>query len=451
MKAINKYRNHYILYPLVVFLFYGIYTNQLSFMALLALFYLVGFSVLRFLLGTKSGYSFSVYNICISIYGLLTLLTHIELIDGRDPYYAYYIHIDAALSFYTTTIDQMLGLRWSDLLKGSILNPFFADYPLASLLFGFIAKLGALFGVADLRLLLRCHVFVFAAIIPALIVNIQILRGIDGRPAMKQALIFSICSYLFITSAIFSRDLHVTFGYALVGYVALLPSCKFRMLKMLLACIITIGFRPVSGVLAFVFVFGYYASKNKATRFLLIPAVMVLTFIFFRTNEFVEEGLDRIGRYGNAAELQTGGVFGVIYGLPFPLNQMGMIVYMLLMPIPITKYIYIDGGGGSFLTFPFLLSPFLMSFTFICSLWLIFNKSKMKNVDWLIMLSSFFAFVVTVFGSPDLRRSFASIPVLYMIFVTYWNNIPSRVAIMCKKVVWPVITVIELFFFIYQM
>ena len=438
-----------LLFCSIVVALIGLFEGQFGFLFLLLSFVIFGYLFIRIILNIKQKESYNTYFLFIGIYGILTLLTHIELIYGRDPTDSYYIHNDAAWSFYAKAVQYCLGLEWMEIFSGTIFNLYFADYPLASLLFGVISKLGQDFSVIDLRLLLRCHVFILAAITTAMISDIQIIRGVTPKKAKRRAIIFGLISYLFITSCIFTRDLHVCFGYTLVAYIILLPKCKYRLVKSLLACLIILGFRPVSGILAFVFIFGYYATKSNIIKFLLIPISLIILIVFFQGNALVEEGLNRVENYGEVAASQTGGVFGMIYSLPFPINQMGMIVYMLLMPLPITKYFYVDGGGGTFLTFPFLLSPYLMSLVFIGGVWLLFNR---KGKDQVVLFYMFFAmlvFAVTVFGSPDLRRSFAAIPGVYMAFCIYWDNIPKRVISFCKFQVWPTIFLINLFFFVY--
>lgn len=436
----------YILLVIVV-LMYLIYTSQLSFLSLLLLFYIIGLLFIRYVLRSKSTETYQTYIFFLAIYGLLTLLTQIELI--HDPEKDFYVHNDAAWSFYTPIMSIVADLKWKELMEGTLLNPYFIDHPLNAFLFGFLAKLGKVMGIDDIRLLLRTHVNVFAALISAMITNLQIIRGISSQKAFKRSIVFGLITYLYVTSSIFTRDLHVCFAYTMAAYFVLLPNCKLRLLKLVVICLIISGFRPVSGALSFLFIIAYYSSKHQQSKYVVLPLIMIIGFYYLKEMEFVKEGLNRVDNYVSYASDYKGGIFGMVRSLPFPINQLGMIVYMLLMPLPFSKYFYLDGGGGTFLTFPFLLSPYLMALLFTGCIWLIKNRNVMRFSDLYYMLAALFVFIITIYGSPDLRRCFAAIPGLYIVFCLYWDKIPPHSLLYCRQVMWPLIVGINLFFAFY--
>jgi hypothetical protein len=435
--------------PLIVFLSvgYGLFGLQIQMSIALLAFYFLGYLFVRLLISKKEKISLHYYELFFLIYGVLTLLTHMQLI--HNPETDYFIHNDACDSFYRDVIDYSLNMKWGSLIQDTIHNPFFVNYPLAAYLFSVLAKVGSAIGIINLRLFLRIHVFMLAAIIPAMMANLMVKYGYDKRNIRKFVLPFALCSYLYVTSSVFTRDLHVCFIYTLTAYYIFIPECKWRMLKFVTLILIATGLRPENGVLLLVPVLGFYfkQSKYKYSRLIIVFFITTALVLFFASSNFLSYGFDKLQYYSEATNRNTGGIFEKINSLPFPLNKIFISIYLLLMPLPIVGYMI--GKGGSILTLPFIFSPFIMALLFLSVLFYIFNRfnsNKLISYYFIIGMASYFLIVST---SPDLRRAFAVVPGLYMAYSIASYNIPRKITSSIKRYSWPVILVIHIFFLCY--
>ncbi|MBQ2884340.1 MAG: hypothetical protein IJE43_11305 [Alphaproteobacteria bacterium] len=428
---------------------YSIYAEQYIMGVSVVVYYALGIILLRLLTTSTRRDVYNLYGIFFLIYGSLVLFTHIELI--QDPYNDYFIHNDAAWSFYSGIINYAVPKDWTEIFKSSLLNPMFDDFPLASLLFAVIAKIGIVIGVLNLRLFLRIHVVVIGAMIVGLCSDLLYKYGYSKKRVYTLLIPFGLCSFLYISSAIFSRDIHVTFVYSLVGYLMLLPGKKKKELGLIVLAILAAGLRPVNGILLLIPLFLYFYEKiqhkykNMKVLLCLILFGTILTF----GSSMIDYGMEKLQYYEGLTSSNTGGVFQKVYNLPFPINQIGLTVYMLLMPLPIDMYVNPIYGGNSAFTLPFVLSPFIMSLVFIACLWFIWKKRKVSRPMTMYLLCAICLFVLIIYGSPDLRRAFAAIPMLYMGFCLVYDEIPKSVFNTVRYVVWPTIVVIEIFFLVY--
>lgn len=426
---------------------YFAYTTQIEMCLAILLLYLINYTSLRvlFKVNSKSIFFFDLFFV---IYGALTLFTHMHLI--LNPLDDFFVHNDSAWSFYYNTINRGLPLKWNELTSEILFSIAYADYAIPSYIFTIIAKLGVMFGIINLRLLLRAHIFSFIAMIPALMANLLKRYNLNSKVYEQSIIVFCLCTYLYITSAIFTRDSYVAFSYFLAAYVVLLPQCRMRLFKFALIFVLALGSRPENGLLVLVYFGGYYIAKaeNKNSSLLFVILIGVCVALFFALGSLVETALDTVARYNDrAAEENTGGVFSRLYSLPFPLNLFIMVIYMLIMPLPIDYYITYD--GGSILTLPFVLSPYLMSLLFISVLWFIFKKFKVNTNVSILILMSIVAFCAITQGSPDLRRAYAPIPGLYLAYLLIREHIPKSINQFCRVIIWPMILLINVVFFIY--
>lgn len=435
--------------PLFLVLLYGIYGGQLQMFFLFLLYYIIGLGIIKFVMRSNHHETYQVYRFFFCIYGLLTLLTQIELI--HNPEEDYFIHIDAPFSFYQNTIDTVTETAWSDIIHETLFSLRYFDYFLAELLYATIAKSSMDFGLLDIRLALRGPSFIMGALIMSMIIEIIMRNGHRFADCYKMVVFFGCCSYLFITSAIFSRDIFVCFFYSAIAYVYLLPKCKYRLAKLVLLTICAFGGRPESGALASLFIVGFILSKRngKVVKIfaIIILVVAFLSFILYTT--FLQDSIESIIHYQERAKSNTGGFFEIIYNLPFPINQLSMVVYMLLAPLPYT--FYMTGEGGSILTFPFVLSPYLMSLVLISCLWFSMHYYKKEKQMAMLIIMTVLMFCIITFSSPDLRRAFASVPGLFMAFVIIRPQVPTTIQALIRKRIWPIILIIGTFFQLYVM
>lgn len=408
--------------------------------------YLVGLLFIKLVIRPLNHKVKLFFSLFYSIYGLLTLVTQFELIPIIDTNH-YYVHNDAADAFYPTIIDNAIFYKWSELIQNTLLNPMYALYPLSCLIFAIIGKIAILLDVENLRLFLRMHEFLLASLIVALITDIPYKFGSVTNKTHKYIFCFSLCSYLYITSAIFTRDTHVCFAYALLGYIYLLPKCRFRLIWFIALLAISTGFRPVNGVLASLFVFTYYASNKKNSGLFWICMIVGILFSYTLLKDLLSFGIESLSTYEEMTASNTGGLFMYVYSLPFPINQIFISIYMLCLPLPITSYIV--GDHGSLMNLPFCLSPYLMTIIFGTVLYIVIKglvtDKKIKYYIYLTIL----LYIAIISASPDIRRGFAAIPSLFMVFLCCLPIIPHKVIYNIRKSTWMPLFIITIALSIY--
>ena len=434
----TSYKNYHIIFSVLICLLaleYIILKGESSLGISVLMHYMIGYLFVRLVLRNSSKFKFVLYDIFFFVYGSLCLYTQIELI--HNPLNDFYIHNDAAWSFYSKMVDNVPN-SWDELW------PFIAirldsDTPFAAALFSFIAEIGKQTDIIDLRLFTRMHVFMLTAIIPAIMAAILELHGVDKKQIFKGVLIFGLCTYLFVGSCVFTRDLHVCFVYTLFAYYMLLPKCRGRLFVFILLAIMATGFRLENGEVSIVFIMAYYMSRKKNQRFYRFFAVVlfVVAISYFLSSPYLDEAVRvKIGYEGLALE-NTGGIFEKLYTLPFPINLIIMVVYIIIMPMPITKNLI--GDGNTFLTLPFVISPYIITLMFYCVSWYLITRWKQNIVMSYYLFSFSIIFVLIIYGSPDLRRAFACVPAIYIGYMLIKNNVPITVSKRCKQYVWPIV------------
>lgn len=430
---------------------YLIYTDQMAMFTSIIIAYILGLLYVRYILNTRTNVVYSLFDLFFVVYGFLTLFTHIELI--YNPLEDYFIHNDSAHSFYKAIMSYTIDCKWSELLDATLYNPLFLDeYPLAALLFTVIAKIGVLFGVVNLRLFLRIHIFLLGACIVATMATILSKYGIDSRSVKRFIVPFGLFSYLYLTSAIFTRDIHICFVYTLVSYCFLVNSCRYKLLKFIILFFLALGFRPENGVVVLPFILGYYWEPIRRR---LGPIAMFCFCILSVSVMFAFSGLismvqTTLTSFNLKALTNTGGLFEQFYTLPFPLNTAVMVVYMLIMPMPIHFYLP-PHIGCSWLNLPFCLSPYLMwAMCYGVFYYFRHKQIRVKKITIYIFLMVL-SFIAIVYSSPDLRRAFACIPGIYVFYCMVRKLIPNSKFKNAMIYGWITIALINVVFFIYTL
>lgn len=411
--------------------------------------YVLAILFVYFVLKNKNCVSYAIFNVCFLGYGLLTLITQQTLIN--NPFEDFYIHNDAAWSFYSNIMEFAIPNSLSELTNITLLNPYFYHYPLAAYIFGGIAKLGLLFGIDDIRLLLRMHCFTLAALIVAQICALLHHRKISVQKNMRLIFLFSFCTYLYVSSGVFTRDIHVCFLYSLMGYI-MLKDTNCKLIKLVAVSVLMFGMRPQNGMLAIAFVLLYYLfARSKISTFVKLFSVLAIIVIVILGFPYIniEKNMESFSIYHQEALSQVGGVFQSVYALPFPINKIAMLFYMCMQPLPVIGR-YMIGTGGSYLTIPFVLSPYVLSYFLIPSIcYSIKNYHSKNRTSCVFVLIYFMGFFLIIFGSPDLRRAFAVIPGLFMAFFLIKGDINKSVFIKIRRIVWPIIAFISIILSVY--
>lgn len=432
----------YYILPVILAIAFGMYTGQAEMSFAVLMHFIAGLLILRcvfFIKLNKTPYRY--YAIFFAIYGLLCLLTQMELI--KDPTTDFFAHNDAADAFYENISKVAPDVSWDNVSDLTLYGAFFAHYPLAAYLFTLLYKLALLIGIVNIRLFLRIHVVTLAATIIPLIVNQLQLRKIDVTSRKGWLYAFGICTYLYIGSCVFTRDLHVWWVYTVIAYVIMKPECNFRLLKLLILCVMAYGFRPQNGYLSILFVVAYYSYNDKSSlsnKLLAIVGVAMIAFVLL--SNMLAESLSRFTLMSEAIQDSSmGGTVMKIQSLSFPIGPIAIGIYVLLQPVVWTDYI--TTVGGSYLTLPFRLSPFILSFIVILTIIYAFkNISKKNKTICMYVLMSILAFVIISYSSPDHRRAFATMPGLFMAFLLVKDELSLKMSKIVKKVVWPIIFLI---------
>lgn len=426
---------------LVLIFAYYFYTGQVCFMTGFLLQYLSGYLLFYLIFRPKNSLTWNVYNFFFFFYGLLVLVSHIELI--KDPLENYYVHNDASDAFYPAIIDYVLPNKWSEIPNATILSPFFVNYPLPAFLFGVISKTGAFLGIENLRLFLRLHSVVIGALTMSVMADLLLRYRLKGKKVVRYLIPFGLCSYLYITSGVFTRDVHACLAYSLATYICLRPSLKHRLFYFFVVFLFSLGVRPANGLLMLIFPFSYYfeALKQRYGMIGILTMTIVIIASFVVMSSTVSDVTEALDHYEDLTNENTGGLFMKFYSLPFPINTIIIVVYVLLLPLPIDGYLI--GDHETIMNLPFVLSPYLMTLVICVSIYVLI-KTRVNVLLKYTILASILAFAVTVYGSPDLRRAFAAIPGLYMCYCLTEENCPKRVKMIIKRVGWTTVFVITI-------
>lgn len=414
-----------------------LYTGQSSFAIGCIIQYLCGYFLFYICFRPKHFITWDVYNLFFFIYGLLVVVSHIELI--HDPLEDFYVHNDASDAFYPAIVDYVLPCTWMEIPEKSLLNPFFVNYPLPAFLFGIVAKIGTVLGIENLRLFLRFHSVVIGSLTMSVMTNLLVVYKYNNKFIIRYLVPFGLCSYLFITSAVFTRDVHACLAYATAVYICLKPNIRYRPLCFFLVFLLSIGIRPANGLLMLIFPFAFYydflKKKVGALGISIIMAVALLIVLIIMS-ETISEVTEALDHYDDLTNENTGGLFMKFYSLPFPINTIIIVIYMLMLPLPIDGYIV--GNHGTLMNLPFVLSPYIMVVV-VCVCGYIVIKAKVRAVIKYTIIASMLAFAITVYGSPDLRRAFCAIPGLYMCYCLTEHQCPYKVKKTMKRVGWSLV------------
>jgi hypothetical protein len=264
----------------------------------------------------------------------------------------------------------------------------------------------------------------------------------------KYIIPFGLCSYLFITSAIFSRDIHVCLIYTIAAYISLKDHVKGRLLIFILLFFLAAGLRPQNGIAYLIYPIAFYwkTITKKIGLFGIGVIALICLVLFYYLQDSLELLYESLGTYDDFSKSNTGGIFIEFYSLPFPLNTIVMVIYMALMPLPLFKCCI--GMGGTWLNLPTIFSSYLIYVCFmVCIYYLCHSKFKGAYVGTILVC--LIAYAGIIYGSPDERRAFAAIPGLYMCYALVKQRIPKGHYIRYRNIGWMLITVVQLFFIVY--
>lgn len=403
------------------------YTSQAILGISLLVMYVMGFVLTRMWGGRNKDVRI-VFSLFFLIYGLLLILSQWMFIGGHDlgadeSSAEYFTHRDASVSFYHIAVLDLGPQNWDNLLESTILFSFYSDYPLFSLMINVVHLFGIDLGISaeNMRMFLRMPNLLFAAGLLVIMARYFNEIGKSSKQTIRYCTIFGIFTYLFLTSVVFTRDLHVAFFYTLAGYYCLSPrKHRFIYIKFLIIALISFGLRPENGMFALIFPIYYHYKNTPFNLKMIIGCLFILTvFIYVGIMDTVISMQEDYNE--RTTTVNEGGLFSLFNSLPFPLNTFFNIIYAFIMPFPLTMY-FTDPHIGIF-GLPSVAMPFINVIMIVSMTFFISRHKKDYRVLWFFVVIVIFI-VMTCVIEPNVRRTFAIIPSLYMIFIKIKPLIP---------------------------
>lgn len=422
-----------------------IYTEELSIIGFILLYYIFGYGILSLIRNRNDDKLRSLYTVFFGFYGIYMVTVHFLQISNWET--DFYFHNDE-LYFFNQTIDMTLSLPWDKVIQGTFLNSYFSEYPGAQLLYTVIAKIGKEVGVINLRFLLASFISFVSSLIVAFIYIITSLFYKNIK--LKYFFAFGCLSYLMTSCCIFTRDVLAIFVFTLIGYVTLKPDLYLRGLFFLVLVFVASIIRWENGMFSLLFPAIFYANKylnlnNKSVLIISSSLGIILLFVFLSTQigEISSEVVT--WRQGTMSNTSKGGLFQTIYSLPFPLGTFCIIVFQILMPIPFVSYIVDDYNTKvSWLLLPSLATPFLNALMFYCGIKIFFkHRAFLRLFDFVFLLCLTYVFV-TEWVEPNVRRTFAVFPLIYCYFIVNRDTLQESDYVKFRKVYFPVLFIINI-------
>lgn len=400
---------------------YWIYSGQIQVAYSFLCIYALGAICVKWIIREKI--SFGVYNLFFLIYGILLLWSQYLFIDG-DPS-GYFNHNDSVESFYKSATISVGPKKWEYLISGTILFSWYADYPLFALWINAWKLLGWDIGVTmdNLRLFLRLQDLLFSPMILAVMAKYMSEVGVARKTIKTACIIFGLFSYLYLTSCVYTRDLHVAFFYTLLGYYALSPKKhRFIYFKFLLIVLICFGLRPENGMFALIFPL-YYRFRNIGFSFKLI-IIGVVVLLIAGLSGILDSFLSLQEGYNERmAGITQGGIYSMFNSLPFPLPQIFNVIYSFIAPYPFILNVA-DTDHQGLIALPSIGIPFI-NVIMLLTLWRYVRTHHNYPVLWMFCIIILYI-TLTCIVEPNTRRTFAIIPTMYMLFIAVKGHILRR-------------------------
>lgn len=431
-------------------LFYWLFTGEVIMLFSLFGFTLLGTIIFFIITNSKNKYSYLIYNWGILIYGLYMLLSHASCIS--NPTETFFIHNDAYGGFFTNTVLQFKDMSWNSIGDVLFVSSYCNEYPGSGVWFVALAKLADYIGVINLRFFLRMQSFLFGSCIIGMIGDLLFLYGYNKKNVYKSVFGFALFSYLIFSAVIFTRDIHVAFFYTCIGYIYLKPHCKNRILLLFIFALLSALPRPENGLFALLFpvVYLYVNSHTKYRSYALAFGVAIAASILLY-DTFISQ-LDQIEYYHNRTidVEKKNGLFMIFNNLPFPFNTTFVVVYSMIHPLPFDSYVYQGAeNGGGWVAAPSIITPFYWSYFFIISVLLILKKRCMNSKAYFLLLTCLFYIFLTEFIDPNVRRTFAIYPTIFMVCILYGGLIAHKNRNNIKYYWWPILLLINIFSIMY--
>lgn len=406
---------------------YSLYTGQLAVGFTFLLIYIVGLSAVWTFIRNRC--SVTIYSLFFLIYGLLMILTQYLFIDG--VYLGYFTHSDASGSFYVTATVDVGPNKWDELISGTLFTTFYFDYPLFALWINLWKLIGFDIGITEvnMRLFLRLQDLLFSPGILAIVAKYFQELGWGRKKTIRWCLVFGIFTYLFLTSVVYTRDLHIAFFYTVAGYYCLSPKKhRWIYLKFILIVLLSFGMRPENGMFAVIFPV-YYRFRDVApsVKLIIVGVVFIILVVALGYINTFTETMAGFNAY--TLERNSGGLYAQILKVPFPFNLIINSytfnpVYSFIMPFPITMFLNED--TISLFGIPSMAMPFInLIMVFSLIYYIRRRKNDYRTLYFFLICFLFITMCCTI--EPNVRRTFAITPSIYMLYAQIRPRLPKAV------------------------
>lgn len=359
--------------------------------------------------------------IWLSSFLIFTVYTIISDSYIKDPLSQYFISQDQ-ITFYRYA-NELSILNWREVVIQCFSANDYSGSPGAFLLFATIVKIGKSIGIIDILLLLKSSVNFIASFIPIIIYKIIRIFIPSSNNLFKQIMLFVIFSPLFVLSSQLLRDIHISFLFLLLAYIAIKPVIKLRFFLMIVITIIIFTFRVESGLFAWVFfcipIYNRYKKGNLIEKFALF--VMSLFVVLTLAGSILLTMNDTLGAYTqrslDAADVDSLGA--KLQALPVPFNYIAKTLFAQLLPFPIwLPLIQSAGEGYSYLRIvecftPLFWIPVLLA---LCLCFIRKHKQWNINIKLLFYISIIYLFLCSM-SEFNVRRLFAVYPIIYCVYI----------------------------------
>lgn len=366
----------------------------------------------------RHGFAKTVLSILL-IYSAYTVFSYFHIVV--DPLQDYVVGKDSVTTFYPTAISLS---RYS---FTEIWHNAFTTYSTGSPLF--IAWLGTIQSIINLNdyysiLFQKLNVAFLSSFIPG-VVFLLVSRLKSSLLAYRSAIVYGLCSMVFIYSGELLRDTHVALIYILGFYIVTLK--KYNLLNyitLLTLCVVAYFLRVESGIffLAFLILWIYNSGKDRKLMISLFSIVTVL-FAFYSIGGlkyFYNMAFETIGRYDERAiaVAEEDSLGAKLRSFPLPLNYIGLFIFSQINPFPFWNSF--RGELTSIQNIWFF--PFAIAALFWFNVWftLIYRyKKTMEFVylyKWEVLIGVGYILLVTM-GGVDARRLMAVYPIIFIAYV----------------------------------
>lgn len=414
----------------------------IAFIISVSLFFISGsfastaFAILIIIIGTLSSFllkkeyrqnGLKLFYIVFSVYTIFALFHYLDVF-----YYNSYIFSDEE-GFLTWAHDVANNSSLVSVFKDSFDESFLMENRGYMFYIGSIAYFAQTYLDGYNELLLFLSSVLFGSLSSLVLYRLLIFHTTIIK-SFKYSLLFALFSASLLFSFTLLRDIHITFFY-LCGFVII--SKKYSLKGLILLIVLTIltwHFRYEHGVFFIIFILCYLYIRLRRYKFIfvllgIIAAGLSSSFIYENFSN-ISGNLTRYTEYTEDSAMSKDDSLGkIIWTLPTPIKEVGIILNSQLQPFPSWKNLEESTNlYSAIISLPPIFYSFFW-FTIIFGLikWFVLKK-KYKLIDKDLKLLGLIAliFIVSNVANLEIRRIMCVYPILYLIYVIINTKLLTR-------------------------